>query len=155
MYRIFNPIIALLHRKEVNNLIVRNTSIYPTTRVKELVKFAVNSFHTGVCINVKNSSNAYGGYAYHDIPSISNAPRSSRYLVTIRIGKPSQFPCKNYGSTLYKRVPEFDFLSWEEALVAVVAHELQHVRQFVRRLPISESKATLAEYKKLMEFRSK
>ena len=38
-----------------------------------------------VCVNVKNGG--LGGAAYNGVPDISNAPRSARYLVTLRLGR--------------------------------------------------------------------
>lgn len=136
-------------------MIVRNTSSYPTEEVKKLVAFAAKGFNDSkVCINVKNNSRSYAGRAYRGIPSVSNAPSSSDYLVVVRIGKPDKFPCDDYYShKKYKRLTPFSMDTWQEALVTVTAHELTHIQQFKRRRPCSEVEASKKAYKKLLEFR--
>ena len=134
---------------------LRNTSRYPDSEVRALVDFARKGFNDKrVCINVKNSRSDYAGTAYPRIPSVSNAPKSARYLITIRIGKPDKFPSKNWGSYHYKTVGKFDFRSWQEAMIAVVAHELTHIRQYRYNKKRSEVECIRGEYKKLIEWRN-
>ena len=58
----------------------------PTTRCANASLFAVQDVDMRrVCVNVKNG--ALGGAAYNGVPEISNAPRSARYLVTLRLGR--------------------------------------------------------------------
>jgi hypothetical protein len=58
--------------------------------------FAAEGFDLShVCVNVKNSQAAYAGRAYARVPNISNAPKSAKRLVVVRIGKPESFPKSN------------------------------------------------------------
>ena len=119
---------------------VRNTSRYPDEEVTELVRFALSEIDArGVCVNVKNSSATRRGRAYSAIPSISNAPADSRYLITVGIGAPDHFPFEDGSYTrrngeLVKRRggrwPAETLRDWREALVSVAAHEAKHIQQF-------------------------
>jgi hypothetical protein len=115
------------------------TAKYPKAEVRRLVVFAVK--HVGVDlktvqINVKGSQYAYAGRAYGGIPSLSPAwGTGASYLVVIRIGTPDCFPITTAQS---KRCPLITMNTWQEALLAVCAHELQHVVQFRDRLAKSE-----------------
>jgi len=137
-------------------MFLRNTSQYPNDEVRKLVDFARHGFNDKrVCINVKNcKTRRYGGTAYWCIPHISNAPKSARYLITVRVGKPKDFPCTNFGSYRYKTVTEFKFNSWQECLVAVLAHELTHIRQYRCQKPRSEVECMKNEHKKLLAYRN-
>jgi len=136
-------------------MILRNTSRYPDSEVRDLVKFACKGFNDKrVCINVKNcNTSIYRGRAYGGVPYISNAPKSSKYLVVIRIGSPDRFPTQGNGG--YKRVPDFEIKDWKEALVAIVAHELTHIKQYRYGKRRSEVKCEMAEIKKLQEYRNR
>lgn len=136
-------------------MIVRNTSKYPTEEVKKLIEFAVNGFGNKVCVNVKNSASSYHGRAYPYVPNVSNAPKSSKYLITVRIGSPDKFPKEDYYSnTKYKRLTPFTYNTWQEAMMAVAAHEFRHIYQFIKNKPRSEVDASKYAYKKLMEYRN-
>lgn len=137
-------------------MIIRNTSNYHISEVKTLIEFASYGFNDKrVCINVKNCHREYYGRAYNGIPSVSNAPRSSNYLVVVRIGKPNKFPCDDFYSTKYKRLTPFQLLSWQEAIIAVTTHELAHVQQFRTHKPLSEVKANKKAYQRVIEWRAK
>ena len=92
-------------------MIIRNTSKYPDKRVRELIAFASKGFNDKkICLNVKGSNKSYYGRAYLGVPSISNAPRSTDYLIVVRIGKPDKFPVKHfYSNYKYKRLTPFTF----------------------------------------------
>ena len=124
----------------MSRLVIRNTSRYPDGDVTELVRFALSEIDArGVCVNVKNSSATRRGRAYSSIPSISNAPAGSRYLITVGIGAPERFPFEDGSYTrrngeLVKRRggrwPAETLRNWREALVSVAAHEAKHIEQF-------------------------
>jgi hypothetical protein len=118
-------------------MVVRNTSRYPTDEVRALVSFAARDLDMrGVCVNVKNSHRyAYGGYAYLGVPELSNAPASSEYLITLRLGAPDRFPVT---PPRRRGAPPLRLACWREALVAVAAHEAWHIQQYRRELPRSE-----------------
>ena len=89
-----------------------------------------------VCVNVKNSRlYPCGGYAYDGVPEVSNAPRTSEFLVTVRLGGPDYFP-----SLLPRKqsAPEVEVACWREALVVVAAHEAKHIEQYRDGAPRSE-----------------
>ena len=119
---------------------IRNTSRYPDGDVRELVRFALSEIDArGVCVNVKNSSATRRGRAYSSIPSISNAPAGSRYLITVGIGAPERFPFEDGSYTRRNgevvkrrggRWPAETLRNWREALVSVAAHEAKHIEQF-------------------------
>ena len=118
----------------------RNTSRYADDEVLRLVRFALSEIDTrGVHVNVKNTTSVRRGRAYNGLPSISNAPPNARYLITIGIGPPEEFPFEN-GSFVRRngewvkrrggRWPEDTLHDWREALVNVAAHEGKHIEQY-------------------------
>ena len=119
---------------------VRNTSTHPTPLVKSLVKWATSEIDMRkVCVNVKGSKSAFAGMAYDGVPTISNAPPSSDYLITVRIGTADRFPFEQHrypGKS--DRFPTYDLRDWREALVYVSAHEACHIEQYRERLRRSE-----------------
>jgi hypothetical protein len=118
-------------------MVVQNTSRYPTDEVERLVEFATGDLDMDrVCVNVKNSQRyPYGGYAYLGVPEISNAPASSEYLITLRLGGPERFP---FTPPRRRGSPTLELGCWREALVAVAAHEGWHIQQYRQKLPRSE-----------------
>ena len=132
----------------MSGFVIQNTSRYPDEEVAELVQFALDEIDTRrVCVNVKNTGGTRRGRAYPGIPSISNAPRGSKYLITIGIGAPERFPFED-GSYIRRngeivkrrggRWPEVTLYDWREALVSVAAHEGMHIEQFRERSTRSE-----------------
>lgn len=121
---------------------LRNRSAYPTDEVRDLVKFAVSDVDMRhVCVNVKNRRHVrYAGFAYDSVPSISDAPRSTKYLVTLGLGPPDRFPTEEHkrhpGAGTSFPVRRFD--DWREALVFLAAHEAKHIEQYRENLPRSE-----------------
>lgn len=117
---------------------IRNTSRHPDDEVRECLLFAVQDVDMRrVCVNVKNG--ALGGAAYNGVPEISNAPRSARYLVTLRLGRgrerwplgPINYHFKAPGETGPRnRFPFFVCHDWREWLVKLAAHEAKHIEQF-------------------------
>jgi hypothetical protein len=133
-------------------MFIRNTSRYPTGEVEHLVRFATGDVDMRrVCVNVKNSHRyPYGGYAYLGVPKISNAPPSSEYLVTIRLGGLERFP---FTPPRRRGVPPLRLACWREALVAVAAHEAQHIRQYREKLKRSEVECERFEAAMIERFR--
>ena len=74
---------------------LRNTSRYPTDRVRALVELGMAGVETSdVAVHVKNTRRkAYGGRAYRGVPRLS--PVSAAYLVTLHLGEPGRFPATN------------------------------------------------------------
>jgi hypothetical protein len=133
-------------------MFIQNTSRYPTDDVERLVRFATADLDMrGVCVNVKNSHRyAYGGYAYLGVPEISNAPPSSDYLVTLRLGAPERFP---FTPPRRRGVPPLRLACWREALVAVAAHEARHIEQYRQAARRSEVECERFETVMIERFR--
>ena len=72
------------HQGSPNNecaMRVKNTSSYPTDRVKEILRFAFRGVKdAGVEVHVKGSSRGALGYAYGGILSIANVAKDAHYL---------------------------------------------------------------------------
>ena len=116
---------------------VKNTSSYPTDRVKEILRFAFRGVKdAGVEVHVKGSSRGARGYAYGGIPSIANVAKDARYLVTIGLAKDRDlFPKQTWGTkSIEKLFPEgIPLENWEDILVYIGAHEARHIWQYQRR----------------------
>jgi hypothetical protein len=117
---------------------IRNTSRFPDDEVRRLIEFATEGLDMRrVCVNVKGGR-GLGGRAYDGVPSISNAPRAARYLMTIKLGNGASFPVgplnrngKSPGEVGPRnRFPFFTYADWREWLVACAAHEARHIHQY-------------------------
>ena len=117
---------------------IRNTSRHPDDEVRELVRFATRGTNMDrVCVNVKGG-HGLSARAYDGVPSISNAPRRARYLVTIKIGNGVRYPVGPHnrnGKAPHEvgprnRFPFFTYADWREWLVAAAAHEARHIHQY-------------------------
>jgi hypothetical protein len=105
-----------------------NTSHYDTDEARELIEFAMRGVNTAhVAVHLKNSSQAYGGMNYDGIPSVAKTHETARSLITLRIGAPDKFPATVQYPGL-KTAPRYVMETWQEALVAVAAHEAHHHR---------------------------
>jgi hypothetical protein len=117
---------------------IRNTSRYLDDEVRKLVQFATRGIDMNrVCVNVKGG-HGLSARAYDGVPSISNAPRRARYLVTIKVGNDVRFPVgprNRNGKTPDQvgprnRFPFFTYADWREWLVSAAAHEAWHIHQY-------------------------
>ena len=119
---------------------VRNNSHLPDDEVRELIEFATKGVNMGhVCVNVKPArGKRWGGRAYLEVPSISDAPPTAKYLITLKIGPGVKYPTPalNYNHKAPHEVGprnRFPFVvhdSWQELFVHLAAHEARHVHQF-------------------------
>ena len=88
-----------------HQLHIHNTSQYPDTEIRALITAAVLGLQMDdVQINVKNTKHAYAGRAYAGVPAISPARRipGIRYLIVLRIGPATKYPCDNLYPTWSK-----------------------------------------------------
>lgn len=71
-------------------------------------------------------------YGYDEWVEVGpKVPPGTRGLIVCRIAKPSVYPVtKHYGYDRKDSPPEFVCANWEEALVAITAHEAMHLRHF-------------------------
>ena len=125
---------------------IRNTSRFPDEEVRELIELGTQDVDmTRVCVNVKGGCGLQGR-AYDGVPSISNAPRRARYLMTIKLGSGVAFPrgpVNRNGQSPDQvgprnRFPFFTYADWREWLVACAAHEARHIHQYRHDLRRSE-----------------
>jgi len=140
---------------------IRNSSRYPDEDVIPCVEFAVAGVDMRrVCVNVKNGG--LGGAAYKGVPAISNAPRTARYLVTLRLGRgderwplgPVNYHFQPPGETGPRnRFPFFVCRDWQEWLVKLAAHEAKHIEQFRNEDVCSELSCERFALERLEEFR--
>jgi hypothetical protein len=114
-----------------------------------------------VCVNVKGGR-GLSARAYDGVPSISNAPRSARYLVTIKIGTGVRFPVGPYNRNGKRpdqvgprnRFPFFTYADWREWLVSAAAHEAWHIHQYRTGGPRSEVDCERFAEEALIRYRS-
>jgi hypothetical protein len=145
------------------SLFVKNTSPYPTERVRELLHFSFNEVYgIGVEIHVKGSSRTFRGRAYDGVPRMANVLSGARYLVTIGLAKARRNLPDQVGpgtKRLKCRYPHgLAIESWEDLLIYVAAHEARHIWQFQARHqgvvhPISEVDADEFAIQRLNEWR--
>ena len=121
---------------------VKTTIDYPIEEVKRLCAVASRGInHKGFTIWIKNSRHAYAGRAY-----------LYRNYAVVRVGRPEHYPLQAHYRGL-KRAPYFTLNNWQEAIVAVVAHELRHLQQYKLRKPRSEVDAERWAVKRLDAYR--
>lgn len=140
-----------------NRIDVVNTSRYGDGEVAALVELARGRKHHGhVALNVKNSKYACRGRAYERVPSESmrRVGSAGRFLVVAAIGAPELFPFDHRYPGL-STAPEYRLESWQEGLVTLVAHELQHCQQYALGLPRSEIDAERAAVRALAAYRAR
>jgi hypothetical protein len=136
---------------------LKNDSDYPEPEVQQLVEFAVRDVDMrDVFVRLRNIRDTrrrgpYRGRAYRGVPQLSSAPAAAAYLVTLHLGPPSVFPVPPHRPS--KRGPELEIATWQEALVAVAAHEAAHVDQYRRHLPVSEVACNVHAARLLAAFR--
>lgn len=109
---------------------VKNHSSYPTRRVGTLVRRVLRDLDADdVDVTVKDGHRMTG--RYH--PSWYPDRRETREKITLRLPAPEVFPVTwSYYERKREMPPPLEIRSWEEALVALAAHEGQHHRQMPR-----------------------
>lgn len=108
---------------------IKNTTSFPDDLVREVVRFVRPPGIRNFDVRVSNSTGDFAGRAYlrsgyHD--------RRSTPFVVVRVGPDRFFPRKvHYRGRVDS--PTFWYLTREEALVGVIAHELRHLWQFKQK----------------------
>jgi hypothetical protein len=103
-----------------NRLSIRNTSRYPDAVVKALVNFARDDRDVGsISVEITDTKFTFRG-RFH-------APDSVR----VRVGSPAHFPSVNNKYPGLKTAPVYTLADWQEAIVAVTAHEFVHRMQYL------------------------
>jgi hypothetical protein len=159
------------------SLTIRNESGYPTAEVRQLVRYAMKPFGVVdtlvVVSHTRNTKwrvaesrgneywlNAYSGTAYRGLPhDMRPWPASAAYGIKIRIGRPECFPMRRgawrYGwedSHRQDEWPLFRFETWQEALVAIAAHEAKHNEGYRERVSNDELRCELAAARVYAQF---
>lgn len=141
-------------------MIIKNTSRYPVKEVRRLVRFALKGLGKYASrrleVHVKNSKRAFAGSFYPAIPLCSSATFDRSFLIVARIGSEDKFPCECvYPSR--KRCEKYrrDLRTWREALVSVIGHEYEHLRQWLKDKRFREDHAERRAYKTLKKFRER
>lgn len=124
------------------------TANYPKNQVKDVVNLAYDFVFAGTMVQppdyfkvwVKNSEYAHAGRFYG-------------HKISMRIGRPSQFPCK-YSYPRLKTAPEYTLNDWKEALFVLSVHEFWHYYQMKTRSPYSEIETEKRSVAALEKFRT-
>jgi hypothetical protein len=74
---------------------------------------------------------AYVGAGYGEYHRVAPVvPRGFSHLIVCRIGKPGTYPCMNHVYDRKDSPGAWEIADWQEALVAIAAHEAMHLRQY-------------------------
>ncbi len=131
-----------------------NQSKYDTKEINALVRFATKRLrkqlpsykYKALPVLVTGTKHAYSGRAYHGYG----------YRILVRVGTKDHFPLKQAGyGWKYKTCPKYSMNTWQEAVVAVTAHEARHIYQFEHHKRHSEIDCERYALKTLERFRSK
>jgi len=134
---------------------LKNTSRYPTVEVQRLVRLAAKGVESSrVEVHVKNSKWVFAGRAWHNIGhnNIVSVADDVDDLVVIRVGSPDRFPIEFQYPKL-KTAPMYLISNWKEAIIALTAHELYHIKQKRTGKRASEVRAERWAFKRLQECR--
>ena len=134
---------------------IKNTSRYPAADIERLVRLAAKGVDSSrVEVHVKNSKWVFAGRAWHNIGhnNIVSVAGDVDDLVVLRVGSPDRFPIEFQYPGL-KTAPMYMISNWQEAVVALTAHELYHIKQKRTGKRASEVKAERWAFKRLQEWR--
>lgn len=129
-----------------------NISKYDTSEINQLVRFATKSlrkqltprYWDTLTIRFTGTKREYKGRAFN----------SSPYHIIIRVGDPSHFPLLEAGyGWKYKTAPKYSLNTWQEAVVAIAAHESWHIRKYHKFSRNSEIDAEKHAVKILEKYR--
>ncbi len=144
---------------------VASTAPYDHQEVKDIIREARAQLDPEypICVNVKmkRKGSYYGvtGWAYSQVPEVSNAPKTARRLITLKLPQPhGQWPLRNRSyagkEDSTRDWPRYDLHSWQEALFKTAAHEFAHCRQYDEDRPLSEMDAERRAKAALLRWRS-
>ena len=164
-------------------MFIKSTLKRPLSEVLELVEFAASVSKADlstVQVNIKNSHRGSGGgMAYYGMPkgrySANSNDNEATRLVTLRVGGDEFFPrsnmCYKWVQRKYKNKrwhekkethpyggkssPLIVCDDWREWLVALAAHEFNHIHQYQQDLPRSEVECEKAALAALTAYREK
>lgn len=114
-------------------MILKNTSQYDTTVLRELAKFAARGIgHHNVELHIRNSNSNIRGRCFYrpfDI-KVKVSSKKIRNLITLKL--PGEMPKKTWSGV--KRIGRLwpdgiPMEDWRDAILMVLAHEFRHVWQ--------------------------
>lgn len=130
----------------MKTIIIKNTSRYPDNAVRWLIHFAARYVRSefermgflerfdrsGFYVEFKNKSRAtYSGRYFNQLVTAQGAypflACETFRRMLVKIGAPEKFPMHSWDSR-FKDMPEGDLNDWQEATVAIAAHEFCHVK---------------------------
>jgi len=129
---------------------ITNTSRYPTSDIRYLVHFALQSVgrnEVGKRVRVRVTNKMYRAFG--------GRAMGRRYVI-VRVGAPESFPFKRNRDGW----PKYEMRDWRECVVAVAAHEFNHLSQFERQartyrhVKLSEVECEHAAKQAVEEFRA-
>lgn len=112
-----------------------NTTTYPTSEVRDLVRFGFGAIGRGVLVWVKPTRGSLSAMSYDHLPELLDhgpPPGGVRAVAILRVGPESRFPCSGRYPGL-DRAPDYEVRCWHEALVVLAAHEAEHLLRFEQR----------------------
>jgi hypothetical protein len=135
-------------------IVIKNNSEYPTREVKKLVRQALgyNDITTGISVDVRHFVKKTG--CGQERTWMGGWYAAGRRSILAKIVKPGWRP---YIYDPYDRkrgtCPSFPLNDWREQLVALVAHEGQHHRQWLANERYVENDCDLAAYRAVTYYR--
>lgn len=144
-------------------MIISNRSAIDTKEIVSIVKQIPNLPNDVYCIIKKcKKSDQYSGTAYkYPKPSIKHD--KCKYTVVIRISTDeNHYPMKNYYYDSYSgnyRVygginsPKIDYKTYQECLLGVIIHELEHINAYRLNTHNTETDCEIAVYRMLKRYR--
>lgn len=98
---------------------ITNLSRYPTERVREIIHWVETGLSSNMPCTVVNCLNVYRGYYKHGAG------------IQLYLGGPHKFPATGCHYTgRGEKFPYHNLSTWEDALVLITAHELEHNNQY-------------------------
>lgn len=125
-------------KTKTTKLWLRSTSRYPKAECFILCRTALESVERSLCggevmpriiVKLTNTCHGYCGRAswseWEHTGKLPNRLAIQWKRVLVRVGAPNRFPCR-VQYPRFKDMPEMDFRTYREAIVAVTAHETGH-----------------------------
>ena len=132
------------------------TANYDHAEVAKLIDFGasmlVDKLDTSALIcKVKNSKNIYRGCAWPSVQTIADRDAGYRYLVTMGVGCRYDYPVD---TRRHKRHGGLILLSWQECIVYLATHELQHIADYQNIGQSGEARPNAVCYRAVLAYRN-
>lgn len=144
--------------------VIENLTPYPTREVNKIVrqvlKYQDLASRSDLLVRVKASPKLWGAYkgrAYFNVWAHGaslydwasgtekvielNTPPGIRHMITCTIGMPGHYNnTKRHDRGMRGGPPTIEISTWQEAVVGIVAHESEHIRQFGKPVEYTETR---------------